>query len=98
MNCVPAHFVAEQLPHLVVFIILGLHVLTGHDAMLPLSGKGNSTYWIMFIKYAHLLTGGERDDDVNDAWAFVCLLYWLGEKDVRGIDDARHISFCESET
>ena len=83
MNCVPAHFVAEQLPHLVVFIILGFHALTGCDTMLPLSGKGNSTCWIMFIRYAHLLSGVERDDDVNDAWAFVCSLYGLGEKDVK---------------
>ena len=64
--------------------------------MLPLSGKGNSTCWIMFIKYAHLLTGVERDDNVNDAWAFVCSLYGLGEKDVRGIDDARHNLFLKA--
>ena len=64
--------------------------------MLPLSGKGNCTCWIMFIKYAHLLTGVERGDNVNDAWAFVCSLYGLGEKDVRGIDDARHNLFLKA--
>ena len=33
--------------------------------------------WKMFFKYAHLLTGVERDDNVNDGWAFVCSLYGL---------------------
>ena len=50
----------------------------------------------MYIKYAHLLTGVERDDKVNDAWAFVCSLYGLGEKDDRGIDDARHNLFVKA--
>ena len=53
-------------------------------------GKGKNTCWKMFIKYAHLLTGEVRDDNVDDAWAFVCLLYGIGEIDVRAIDDARH--------
>ena len=40
MKCVPSHFVAEQLPHLELSIILGFHALTGCNTMLPLSGKG----------------------------------------------------------
>ena len=48
--------------------------------MLPLSGNGKNTCWKMFIKYAHLLTGVVRDDNVDDAWAFVCSLYGIGEK------------------
>ena len=47
----------------------------------------------MFIKYAHLLTGVVRDDNNDDAWAFVCSLYRIGEKDIRGIDGARHSLF-----
>ena len=47
----------------------------------------------MFIKYAHLLTGEVRDDNVDDAQAFVCSLYGIGEKDVRYIDDTRHSLF-----
>ena len=43
--------------------------------MLPLSGKGKNTCWKMFIKYAHLLTGVVRDDNVDEAWVFVCSLY-----------------------
>ena len=39
MKCVPAHFVAKQLPYLVFSIILGVYALTGYDTMLPLSGK-----------------------------------------------------------
>ena len=49
----------------------------------------------MFIKDAHLLTGVERDDNVDDAWVFVCSLYGMGEKDVRGIDGARHSIFVK---
>ena len=60
MKCVPGHFVAEQLPHLVLSIILGFHVLTGCDAMLPLSGKGKNTCWKMFNKYVYLLNGVAR--------------------------------------
>ena len=41
MKYVPFHFVAEQLPHLELSIILGFHALTGCNTMLPLSGKGN---------------------------------------------------------
>ena len=67
MKCVPSHFVAEQLPHLDLSILLGFHALTGCNTMLPLSGKGKKTYSQMFIKYAHLLTGVVRDDNVDDA-------------------------------
>ena len=59
--------------------------------MLTFSGKGTNTRLKMFIKYAHLLTEEVRDDNVDDDWAFVCSLYGIGEKDVRYIDDARHI-------
>ena len=58
--------------------------------MLPLSGKDKNTCWKMFIKYAHLLTGVVWDDVVDDAWAFVCSLYGIGDKDIRGNDDASH--------
>ena len=68
MKCVPVYSVAEQLPHLVLPIILGLYALTGCDTMLTLSGKAkNNTCWKLFIKYAHLLTRVERDDKVDDA-------------------------------
>ena len=50
----------------------------------------------MSIKYAHLLTGVVRDDNADDAWAFVCSLYWIGGKDVRGIIDARHSLFVKA--
>ena len=90
------HFIAEQLPHLVLSIILCFHVLTGCDVMLTLSGKGRITCWKMFIKYAHILTGVVRDDNVDGAWAFVCSLYGIGEKNVRGIDDARHSLFVKA--
>ena len=93
MKCVPSQFVAEQLPHLVLSIIVGVHALTGCTIMLPISGKGKNTCWKMFIKYAHLLTGVARDDNVDDAWGFVCSLYGIGEKDVRGVDDTRHSLF-----
>ena len=96
MKCVPAHFVAEQLSHLVLFIILGFRALTGCDTMLPLSGKGKSTCWKMFIKHAHLLTVVVRGDNVDDAWASLCSLYEIGEEDVRGIDDARHSLFVKA--
>ena len=33
--------------------------------------------------------------NVDDAWAFVCSLYGIGEKDVIGIDDARHSLFVK---
>ena len=39
MKYVPAHFVAEQLPQLVLSIILDFHVLTRCDNMLSLSKK-----------------------------------------------------------
>ena len=48
--------------------------------MLSFSGKVKNTCWKMCIKYDHLLTGVARDDNVDDAWAFVCSLYWIGEK------------------
>ena len=47
----------------------------------------------MSIKYAHLLTGVVWDYNVNDAWPFVCSLYGIGKKNVRGIDDARNGHF-----
>ena len=50
----------------------------------------------MFIKYARHLIGVVRNDNVDDAWAFVCSLYGIGEKDVRGIDDARHSLFVKA--
>ena len=71
LKCIPVHFVAEQLPHLILSIILGFHALTGRDSMLPLSGKGKNTRCKMFIKYALLLTEVVRDDNVDDDWAFV---------------------------
>ena len=46
--------------------------------MLPFSRKGKNTCWKIFIKYAHLLTGVVRDDNVDDALAFVCSLYGIG--------------------
>ena len=58
--------------------------------MLPLSGKGTTTCWKMFIKYAYLLTGVVRDVNVDTAWVFVCSLNGIVEKDVRGFIDARH--------
>ena len=72
MKCAPSRFVAEQLPHLVLSIILGFHALTGCNIMLALSRKGKNECWKTFIKYAHLLTEVIRDDNVGDAWAFVC--------------------------
>ena len=82
--CVPSHFVAEQLLHLALSIILGFHALTGCNTVLPLSGKGKNTCWKKFIKYAHLLAEVVRDDDVDDAGAFVCSLYGIGAKGTRG--------------
>ena len=64
--------------------------------MLPLSGKGKNTCWKLIIKYAHVLIGEVRDDNVDDAWAFVCSLYGIGEKDVRCIDDTRHSLFVKA--
>ena len=64
--------------------------------MLPLSGKGKNTCWKRFIKCAHLLTGVVRDTNVDDAWAFVCSLFGIGEKEVRGIVDARHNLFVKA--
>ena len=64
--------------------------------MLPLSDKGNNTCRKMFMKYAHLLTREVRDDNVDDAWAFECSLYRIGEKDVRGIDDGMHSLFVKA--
>ena len=50
----------------------------------------------MFIKYAHLLTGVVRDVGIDDAWVFVCSLYGIGEKGVRGIDEASHSRFVKA--
>ena len=49
----------------------------------------------MFIKYPYLLTWVGRNGNVNDAEKFVCFLYGIVEKDVRGIDDARHSHFVK---
>ena len=49
--------------------------------MLPLSGIGKKICWKMFIEYANLHIGIVRDDKVDDAWASVCSLYGIGEKD-----------------
>ena len=43
----------------------------------------------MFIKYTHLLTGVGRDDNVDAAEKFVCLLYGIEENGVKGIDNAK---------
>ena len=43
----------------------------------------------MFIKYAHLLTGVVRDDNVGDVWMFVI---W----EARGIADVRHSLFVKA--
>ena len=96
MKCVPSHFIAEKIPHLVLSIIVGFRALTGCDTMLPLSGKGKNTCLKMFISYAHLLTVVVRYDKIDDAWAFVCSLYEIGEKDVRGSFDARHSLFVKA--
>ena len=45
--------------------ILGVHVLTGCDTMLPLSDKGINICWKIAIKYANLLSGVVRDDNVE---------------------------------
>ena len=74
VKCVSVHFIPEQLPHLVFSIVLGFHALTDCDAILSLSGKGNNSCWQMFTKYAHLPTRVVSDDNVEDAWAFVCSL------------------------
>ena len=50
----------------------------------------------MVTKYAHLLTGIVKDDNADDAWAFVYSLYGIGEKDVRCIDDIRHSLFVKA--
>ena len=99
MKCAPPHFVAEQLPHLVLFINLGFHALTGCYTMLLLSGNGKNTC-CMFIKYSHFPTGVVMDDNVDDVCVFLCSLYGNGEKDVRGIDVLLMpviVFFCESE-
>ena len=95
MKGIPSHLVAEQLPHLVLSIILSFHALIGCNTMLHLTGKGKNTCRKRFIKYVHRLTGVVRDGNVGDAWAFICSLYGIGEKDVRGIDDARHSLFVK---
>ena len=96
MKCGPAQYVAEQLPNLVLSIILGFRVPTGCETMLPLFSKGTNTGWEVFIKYANFLTVALRDDNVDNMKAFVCSLYGIGEKDVRGIDDARHSLFVKA--
>ena len=98
VKCVPVLSVSEQLPHLVLSIILGVHALTGCDTiMLPLYGKGTNTCWEMLIMYAHLLTVVIRDDNVYDAWAFVCCCLGL-EKRMSEVLMMPGIVFCKSET
>ena len=82
-------FVAEQLTHLVLPIILG--ILCANECNTELN-----TCWKIFIKYAYLLTKVVRNDNFDDALAFVCSLYGIGKKDVRGIDDARHSFFVKA--
>ena len=96
MKCIPSHSDAKQPPHLVLSISLGFRALAGCKIMLPLSSKGKNACWKMFIKYAHLLTGVVRDDNVDGAWVFVCSLYGMGEKDVRGIDGVKHSIFVKA--
>ena len=55
LKCAPFHFVAEQLSHLVLSIILGFHVLTEFNTMLPLSGKCKYTCWKMLLSMPILL-------------------------------------------
>ena len=50
----------------------------------------------MFIKNAHLLTGIVRDDNIDVDCAFVCLVYGIGENDVRDIRYARHSHFVKA--
>ena len=52
----------------------------------------------MSNKYPLLLTGVGKDDQVDAAEKFVCLSYGIEEEDAKGIDNARHILFCECET
>ena len=44
----------------------------------------------MFIKYPNLFTGVGRNDNVEDVEKFVSLLYGIGEKVVKDIDETRH--------
>ena len=50
----------------------------------------------MFIKYPYLLIRVGRDGNVNDGEKYICLLYGIVEKDVKGIVDARHSSFVKA--
>ena len=95
MKYIPAHLVTEQLPKSVLSKISGFRTLTGCNTMLCFSDKGKNTFWKMFVKYANLLSGRARDDNVDDAWAFVCSLYGIRENDVKGIGDTRHNIFVK---
>ena len=48
--------------------------------MLSFSDKGKNTCWKMYVKYAHLLTGVARDDNVDGAWAVVCFCMGLEKR------------------
>ena len=72
MKCVSTNLVAEQLPKSLLSYVLGFRALRGCNTMLCFSDKGNNTCWKMFVTYAYLLTGVARDDNIDDAWAFVC--------------------------
>ena len=60
--------------------------------MLLLSGKGKNTCWKMVSKYAHLLTGVVRDDNVDDAWAFY-VRYMVFEKRMSEVLMMRSVVF-----
>ena len=80
MKCAPAYF--EKLPHLVLCIILGLHVLTGCNT------RQRQEYMLEMPIFL-------LDDNVDDACASIYSLYEIGVKDVRGIYDARHDLFLK---
>ena len=68
-----------------------LHVTTLCFFFIHITSAGK-----MFIKYPYLLTRVGRDGNVNDGEKIICLLYGIIEKDVKGIDDARHSHFVKA--
>ena len=54
------------------------------------TGIRKNTCWKMFISYFYCFTGVGRDDNVDAAEMFVCLLYEIEEKVIKGIDNARY--------
>ena len=50
----------------------------------------------MFIKYPHLLTRLGKGDNVHDVENVVCLLYGIGEKVVKDIDNASYSLFVKT--